>query len=364
MKTARLALALILSGSAPAFAQFTAGDLAILRVGDGTTTIGGNAAVVSIMEYSTGGSVVNTFTLPDTGAGAFTVTGNATAEGALSLSYDRTALSFAGYNLARPFASSPAGATSAAAPRAIGNMTYNGTFSIPTTSTTMFSGNGIRSAVTDSANNYWAIANGGGMNYFGNTAAAGNIAPNPANNRVANVVNSTIYFSTGSGAVGIYGFAGGGFPTSLTTTNAILITAGTGTGTASPYDFSFNDSMTVAYVADDRTIANGGGVQKWTWNGSAWVLAYTLSTGANGARGLAVDFSGADPIIFATTTETSNNRLVKITDTGIGSLPTDIATAGVNYVFRGLEFTPVPEPSTFVLAGLGAAALLAFRRRK
>jgi len=32
--------------------------------------------------------------------------------------------------------------------------------------------------------------------------------------------------------------------------------------------------------------------------------------------------------------------------------------------FGGLVLTPVPEPSTIVLGGLGAAALLAFRRRK
>jgi hypothetical protein len=32
--------------------------------------------------------------------------------------------------------------------------------------------------------------------------------------------------------------------------------------------------------------------------------------------------------------------------------------------FKGMTLQPVPEPSTFALAGLGAAALLIFRRRK
>jgi len=47
--------------------------------------------------------------------------------------------------------------------------------------------------------------------------------------------------------------------------------------------------------------------------------------------------------------------------------PTGTAqTAGVipNGVFNGLVLAPIPEPSTFALAGLGAAALLIFRRRK
>jgi len=36
----------------------------------------------------------------------------------------------------------------------------------------------------------------------------------------------------------------------------------------------------------------------------------------------------------------------------------------ISTTFTGLTLQPVPEPSTFALAGLGAAALLIFRRRK
>jgi len=43
---------------------------------------------------------------------------------------------------------------------------------------------------------------------------------------------------------------------------------------------------------------------------------------------------------------------------GILTLPADFAN------FRSFNLTGVPEPSTFVLAGLGAAALVIFRRRK
>jgi hypothetical protein len=44
------------------------------------------------------------------------------------------------------------------------------------------------------------------------------------------------------------------------------------------------------------------------------------------------------------------------------ALPTVMATGAGG--FTGLVLAPVPEPSTFVLAGLGAAALMIFRRRK
>jgi hypothetical protein len=38
--------------------------------------------------------------------------------------------------------------------------------------------------------------------------------------------------------------------------------------------------------------------------------------------------------------------------------------ASINPAFTGLTVVPVPEPSSMVLAGLGAASLLLFRRRK
>jgi len=351
--------------SVSAFAQFTAGDLAVVRVGDGSGALSALNGAVAIQEYTTLGGLANTYNEPTSGGSAFVMTGNATAEGALSRSADGSQLTFAGYNLAFPIASSPAAATAAAAPRAIGTISASGAFGMPVVSSTAFSGNGFRSAVEDNANNYWGIANGGGLFYFGNTASSATIAANPANNRVMNIVNNNLYWSTGSGQVGVYAVSG--MPTAAATTNAVIITAGTGTGTASPYDFAFNAGQTLAYVCDDRTTANGGGVQRWDLISGVWTLSYTLNTGGTGgARGLAVDFSGVNPVLYATTVEGNNNRLVTITDTGAGSVEADLATAGVNRAFRGLEFAPVavPEPASAALIGLGFAAAFAYRRRK
>jgi hypothetical protein len=117
----------------------------------------------------------------------------------------------------------------------------------------------------------------------------------------------------------------------------LLINGSTG---ASPYGFAFNPAGTVCYVADDRALPNGG-VQKWTFNGSAWSLASTINAGITaGCRGLAVDFSGANPVIFATT---SYGTISKATDNGSPVFAT-IDTAATNTVFRGITFAPVPPP--------------------
>ena len=99
-------------------------------------------------------------------------------------------------------------------------------------------------------------------------------------------------------------------------------------------------------------------------------LSSTAGVGNQGIRGLAGSY---DPVtgftLYATTTETNNNQLIKIIDSGT-STPTSwtqLATAGTNNAFRGVDIitTAVPEPSTYA-AILGGVALLgvAARRRR
>src|SRR6266851_135715 len=64
-------------------AAFTAGDLLIVRVGDGSTTLGTNAAAVSLLEYSRSGTLVQTISVTSSGTSALTMVGTTTTEGIL-----------------------------------------------------------------------------------------------------------------------------------------------------------------------------------------------------------------------------------------------------------------------------------------
>ena len=88
---------------------------------------------------------------------------------------------------------------------------------------------------------------------------------------------------------------------------------------------------------------SGGGIQKWTYDGANWTLAYTMNGGgAVGARGLTgTRDTNGDAVLWATTAETSANRVIRVTDTGVASTFTTIATAAANTVFRGIAFAPI-----------------------
>jgi hypothetical protein len=344
-------------------AQFTAGNLVVLRDGDGSAPLSNAGTAIYLDQFTTSGVLVNSLAIPSTGSSALVNSGTATSEGALNLSANGQYLVVAGYNAAAGTASI-ASSASATVPRGVATVNASGNYTLAATSSSFFSGNNIRSAASDGAGNFWAAGANTGVAYMGNNSAATAVSASPLTNlRVLQTIGNNLFYSSGSGSSrGIYEVVGN--PTSVSTTAVGLITNG---ASASPYDFAFNANLTLAYVADSTayTTSSGiGGVEKWSYNGSAWVFDYSISMGTNGATGLAVDFSQANPIIYATSAD--GKSLFDVTDTGSGSTAALLDTASANEAFRGLDFSPtnVPEPATVTLAGIGLGALWNFRRRK
>jgi hypothetical protein len=117
-------------------------------------------------------------------------------------------------------------------------------------------------------------------------------------------------------------------------------------GSTATSDLEVSADGYLIYVADSRATPNGG-IQRWQFdtNSSTWSLAYTLTDGMpNGAYYVTADFSGPNPVVYAITSDDSNNRLVQISDTGVSSVGTTLAYSGVNQNFRGIRFGPSESP--------------------
>lgn len=339
-------------------ATFVPGNLVILRDGTGSGALTSAGTALFLDQYTTAGALVNSVSIPASGPTALVNSAASTTEGTLSLSPNGQYLVFAGF-VTNAGVASIASTTAAAAPRAVATVDFGGNFAIAAVTTTEFSATDIRSGTTDANGNFWAVGANSGMNYLGGGTPA-TIGGTILNSRTIQDIGGNLFYSSGSGTRGVYEVIG--TPVSgSTVTNTILATgAQFGTG-SSPYAFSFNPGMTVAYVVDSTqytTTSGQGGIEKWTLVGTNWTYAYTLSYGTNGAFGLAVDFTGANPVIYATSA--NEDYLFSITDTGVGGTngATLLVTAAANEGFHGLAWAPVNVTAPPVVTGVTPSSIV------
>jgi hypothetical protein len=367
---------------------FTAGNLLVSRYGDGTTTLSSAAAAVAINEYTTAAgqsSAVQSIAFATTGANQFTDSGSATSNGYLNTYNGYVAI--AGYNAAT-------GTSSVASSNnkvvqvldSTGSVVNRAVF--PTSGTMPFTGNNIRSAIATSATNFYATGTSSGTPVTGGawysnstnyTQVSSTATGQPTNMRNVGIFGGQLYASSAS-TTGYGVFAvGSGLTASAGQTSTLVINAGTNASTYGfvMFDTNQDGSVDLAYLADDRTTA-GGGLQKWMLVGGTWTqswsrlvnstgtLSDTAAVGFAGIRGLTGTWDAVNGAqLYATTTETTNNRLISIVDNGsTPTLATNLASAGTNYVFRGVAFTPGAVPAPGALALLGVAGLIGARRRR
>jgi hypothetical protein len=319
-------------------APFRPGDLAVLRSGDGLATLTNISTAFFLDEFQTNGQLVQTIAIPSTGSNSLVISGNAVAEASLMRTPNGRWICFSGYH-GEPGFTNITTSTSSQVPRSIGTVDGTGKFTLVAASPGLFNTFSIRSGASDGTNSFWGAgavsgSSPGGLDYFGFDGPTNTI--NQGNIRVLNLINGSLYDCRGGVGVSKYN----GLPKTAATRTLFV------SETGSPYGFAINPAGNVAYIADDAQ-SSSGGILRFTNSAGIWSLVYTLGAGVanTGVRGLTVDWSGPDPVLYASTSENSifgnpTNRLIRIVDSGINSVATTLATAPGSSSFRGVAFAP------------------------
>ncbi len=323
--------------------------LVLEQVGDGASKLTSSAAPVILQYLTTDGSVTGTAILPSGNVRPqsppyhLMESGGADSDGQLTRSVNGLYIQVPGYN-ATNGETAIANSSAAVVYRTIGLLSTEGAVDT-SRAFSMLTSNNFRSVVSVGGAAFWAAGHAGLAYVAGST-----LTPlMDLNFRNINIFNGQLFCTMGGSLPGIY-TVGSGLPTTTPVLAFIYLPVGGPSG--SPFGFQFNSSMTSCYVADDRTNA-GGGIIKFTYSSGAWVSNYTLGTGPDsGARGLTVDWTQTGlPVLYATTSEPTNNRLIKIVDNGESSAPSTLLTAAHHTIFRGVDFLGLAAAWRYGLSG-------------
>lgn len=328
---------------------FTPGSLAVLRVGDGTTTLGTAALPVFIDEYSTGGKLIRSIALPTVPAGKnkrLTLDGNtpgvSSYEGLLSLSQDAKKLSLAGYDAAVG-TDAVVASESDQNNRVIG--VIDGAGKVNTcTALNIYSKVYISSAVAD-GNNVWVA--GGNANIYTTTIGSSDATSIIGRSgRSIRIFKDQLYASQSSGLAGPLVTIGTGLLTTAAQ-KAVAVPNLTINGTSpTGREFFFADVNPNIPGNDVLYIANSGitdGITKYSLVDGTWV---TNGTVKGQYTGLTATVSGNEVTVYGIKYGATSSELFKITDnTGHnGSISTltrsVLAKTSANTVFRGLSLSP------------------------
>jgi hypothetical protein len=356
---------------------FTAGNLIVVRAGDGVEDLSSSGIPIFLDEYTTNGTFVQSVPLPTTyysGNYPFTFSGTARTEGGLSLTGDGR------YLLAVGYGGTTAGAT---VPGVVARVDSDGNVDTSTNPTNWISGN-PRDAVSPDGTNLWLGCNGLGVGFttFGSRFQTALVTNEGGwNIERIGIFGGQVYGMTGKTTNGLYAI-GTGLPTTGNQIATILPGrpgfGATGSLVGDGFKFAFftlragSTNFDTLYYADDGN--NGefggyGGILKYSLINGTWTITGDGGGDGSGAIGAFGDDQGRTPRVTGLTgklqivgnttnvllyaSSFSNSVIYAVTDnTGFNGDPsgltlTTLVGPTANESIRDIVFVPI---------GSGAAA--------
>ena len=327
---------------------FTAGNIVVSRVGDGSVLLGGDAAPVYLDEYTPAGVLVQSILMPTAMSGTnhpLTVQGSDLLTAALTLSTDGKSLLLGGLDL-------PVGpVVNPLNPATIGIVDFNGKANTATSITDYVEGNGVpRTAKSDDGNRIW-FGGGGAIRYTIAGSSTSTLIATPTNTYNLAIEGGQLYAGVSTGARIMR--VGTGLP--VTGPQTLTALPGLPTGTQTGGQFAFADlnpsvpGVDVLYAASPSSaVAATIGIRKFSLVNNAWVDNGSVGgTVANSFyTGLAIKVSGSTVTVFSTRLGSNASNIRG------GELVSIVDNSGYNSTFTG---TPV------VIASVAVTDNMAFR---
>jgi hypothetical protein len=350
MKNSKYIVTLIYLGlSLSGFAQqpFTAGNIAVYRVGTGSSTLNNNAAPVFLDEYTPAGVLVQSIAMPTAPSGS---NSRLTAEGD---EFDgMLTLSSNGRYMVVPGTNTQVGTSPGGTAVVIGLVDFNGNINTSTAITDYAESDYLLySAVSDDGNRLW-FGRYDAIRYttVGSSTSTALVSTGDFIDALT-IANGQLYTSIQGPAVSKIG-------TGLPTTGGQASTGLPGLSLGGiPQQFAFADlDLSVAGVDVLYVATYNGGIEKFSLVGGSWTANGVIGTGADGYLGLTIKVSGSTVTIFATRNGPNINsikggELVTLTDNSgynatISGTPTSLANVvsrfgTANFAsFRGVALVP------------------------
>lgn len=294
-----------------------------------------------------GSALGSSIVLPTAVSGSqarLTFSGTATSEGTLTTSGDGHYVMLGGYD-------ADLGTTaiaSSSATRVIGRIDRAHHIDTSTQLGTAFAANNIRGACSSDGAALWAVGSNGGLVYtpFGATSNALQIVAAPTNQRGCNVFFGQLYGVASAQTYYTVFSIGSGTPTTSPQTATALSGLDNVVGQSNTsfvlIDSNGNNVPDLLYTADDRLLAAGGGIYKWTsTDGVNWV-AGTPAVTAESARNLAGYYANGQVNLIVTSPLGTGNTISRVTDdmSGDALTATVLVTAPANTGYRGVAIGP------------------------